>query len=302
MNLDLELYRTFQAVARQGSISRAAQELCVTQPAVSQAVKALEQALGAQLFVRGAKGVTLTAEGEMLRDYVDKAMGLIDAAQRQFAGLRELERGLLRIGASDTLCKHYLLGTLEEFHRRYPRVKLQVTNRTSRETVELLRAGMVDLGFINLPLETRGDLEVRTLRPIQDCFVVSTRHFPLPDHPLTPAQLAGYPLLMLEGQSASRRYLDGWLEANGVTPQPEIQLGSLDLLVEFAKIGLGAAARPTSGAAAQLADGTLARLPLDPPIPPRAIGLVTHRSIPLSSAARRLIQLLPDGEGEGAGR
>lgn len=297
MNADLELYRTFQAVARQGSISRAAQALCVTQPAVSQAVKALEQALGAQLFVRGAKGVTLTAEGEMLRDYVDKAMGLIDAAQRQFAGLRELESGLLRIGASDTLCKYYLLGTLEEFHRRYPRVKLQVTNRTSRETVELLRAGMVDLGFINLPMEIKGDLEVREMQAIQDCFVVSPRHFPLPDRPLTPAQLLeGYPLLMLEGQSASRRYLDGWLEANGVTPMPEIQLGSLDLLVEFAKIGLGAAALTRSCAAAELAAGTLAELPLEPAIPPRAIGLVTHRAIPLSSAARRLIGMLSRGE------
>lgn len=292
MNIALDWYRTFQAVARCGSISDASRALAVSQPAVSQIVRQLEQQLGAQLFVRHAKGVSLTSEGEVLRRYVDQALALIDAGEHHFDSLRELTAGQLRIGASDSLCKHWLLPRLERFHHAHPAVDIRVTNRTSRETMSLLAHGEADIGLVNLPMEIPSAYEVREIARVQDCFVYSPRFFPMIPERVGWGELARMPLILLEGASSTRLSLDALAEAQGVRWTPEIELGSLDLLVEFALSGLGVAAAVAEFVAPQLATEQLRRVALDPPIPSRAIGMVYNRHVPMPHAAKSFIEAL----------
>jgi LysR family transcriptional regulator, cyn operon transcriptional activator len=293
---NLESYRVFYVTAKCGSFTRAAAELFITQPAVSHAIKQLETKLGGPLFLRTPKGVKLTSEGEVLFRFISQAYHLIEAGEKKLAEIHLLQEGEIRVGAGDTLCRYFLLPYLEAFHQRYPSIRFQVTNRTTQETVALLKEGKIDFGIVNLPLQAEDRmLEVRESIELQDCFVSGTSiDVPgLAEAPLTFAQLQQYPLLMLERASTTRRYIDRFAQEQGVALNPEIELGSIELLVQFARIGLGLACVIRNFISDELQSGVLREVLLQPPIPARRVGLITLRDVPLSSAARQFMEMLP---------
>ncbi len=297
MAIDLDLYSIFCTVARCGSLSHAARELYVSQPAISQSMHRLEDALGCTLFARTSRGISLTSEGRMLYSYADKAVSLIAAAEDRLNRMRTLQSGGLMIGASDTLCQFYLLPYLEKFHAEYPDIQLQVTNRTTPDTVELLKVGKVDIALVNLPIVDSA-LCVRDVLRVHDVFVASTGRFShLMERPVSMEELSREPLVLLEKASNSRKYLDDFAAMCGVTLKPEIELGAHNLLVEFAKIGLGVACVTYEFAAGAIKSGELFQVNLTPPMPERSIGLISLEGVPLSSAAERFIQIVLEGDG-----
>ncbi len=291
MSIKLELYRVFKAVAEEGSVSAAAKSLYISQSAVSQTVKQLEEQLGVRLFTRGTRGVSLTSEGAVLYDYVRSAMNFIRHGEEKLAQTKALEWGELVIGASDTITSCFLLPALEQFHARYPGVKLRVLNGTSPEVIALLKAGKVDLAFANLPL-TDPALEIRRCFDVQDIFVAA------PDYPacppgkvLSPEELAGLPLILLEKKSNSRRYVDSYFLQNGVLATPEIELGSHDLLIQLTRIGLGISCVIREFAAGPLSRGEIRELPVEPPVAPRSVGAVTLAGVSPGAACRRFLEM-----------
>ncbi len=291
MTADLDLYSIFCTVAKCGSLSHAARELYVSQPAISQSMHRLEYMLGCTLFTRNSRGITLTSEGRMLYSYADKAVSLITAAEDKLNRMRTLKSGGLMIGASDTLCQYFLLPYLEEFHMAYPDVQLQVTNRTTPETVELLKVGKVDIALVNLPVEDSA-LSTREVLKVHDVFVASERFAKLKGNPVQLSDLAREPLVLLEQASNSRKYLDDFASVCGVTLHPEIELGAHSLLVEFAKIGLGIACVTYEFAAQAINSGELFEIELTTPMPSRNIGLISLEGVPLSAAADRFISIV----------
>jgi DNA-binding transcriptional LysR family regulator len=149
----LELYRVFYEIGKTGNLTRAAENLFVSQPNISTALKALEEQLHTALCVRSKKGITLTYEGHALFDELEKAFSHIALAETKIEKLVHLESGIISISASDTICNYYLLPYITGFTKKYPGIRLEITNRTSLETVDLLKSGQVDFGFINLPFE-----------------------------------------------------------------------------------------------------------------------------------------------------
>ena len=147
--MNLEYYRIFCEVARAGSITAAAARLCISQPAVSQTIKQLEEGLGSSLFVRAPKGVRLTAEGEVLFSYIDDGLGRILAGEEAFRSMIDLEQGKVCIGASDMTLRFYLLPYLEQFHKRYPKIKVKVSNNPTPETILLFKAVEIDFGDVS---------------------------------------------------------------------------------------------------------------------------------------------------------
>lgn len=294
---NLEWYRAFYVTARLGSLSRAAEELYITQPAISYIIKQLEGRLDARLFFRTARGVKLTAEGEALYQYIEQALHFVDSGEKQLEMIKSLGVGEVAIGASDMLCKHFLLPYLEVFHQQYPDIKIKVTNRTSLESIELLKQGKVDFAVVHLPLEEQKHLTIRESRSLQDCFVVGEKYRSLADNgPVKLEQLLNYPVLLLEHGSNTRRYVDRFAASQGVELVPEIELGSLDLLVQFARIGLGAAYVVRDFIAPELQSGMLFEVSLHDPIPPRKIGIVTLTNVPLSAAGRHFVRMLQGEE------
>jgi LysR family cyn operon transcriptional activator len=292
MNISFELYRVFYIVAQAGSISRAAKELFISQPAVSQSIKQLEEKLGGQLFIRTAKGIILTTEGEVLFRYIKQAYNLIVTAERKFSEMQNLLNGEIKIGASDTLCRYYLIPHLEKFHRAYPEIRIQVTNRTTAEIISQLKSGKVDLGIINLPLEDESQLLIREGDTIQDCFVGGPNYRFLSGQELCLRDLARYPILLLDQDTVTRKFINRFLTEYGVTIVPEVELGSIDLLVEFAKIGLGLSLVVKSFISNDLEQGKLFEIKLKESIPTRKIGVATLKEVPLSAAAKKFIEIL----------
>ena len=148
MDINLEYYRIFYYVSRHRSITLAAEALSLSQPAVSQAVKNLENALGSRLFVRTSKGVRLTTEGEVLYSYIKRGYETILLGEKKYKEMLDLESGEIRIGASDMTLQFYLLSYLEEFHEAYPKIKVTVTNAPTPETLRHLQDGKIDVGVV----------------------------------------------------------------------------------------------------------------------------------------------------------
>ncbi|WP_246070670.1 LysR family transcriptional regulator [Paenibacillus kobensis] len=293
---NMEWYRAFYWTAKAGSLSGAAEHLYITQPAVTHSIKQLESQLGGQLFFRTSKGVKLTAEGEVLFRHIEQAFNFIAAGERRLAERHALVQGEMRIGAGDTLCKHYLLPRMRQFHEQYPGIQFQVTNRTTRETVKLLREGAIDFGIVNLPLEDP-KLNIQESMAVQDGFVVSDayRGWTEIGRPMTVGweELSRYALLLLEQGTGTRAYMDQAAAENGVSLTPSMELGSLDLLSEFARTGFGVASVVIDFIGEELARGELVQLAVDPPIPQRRIGIATLKGVPLSAAAKAFISILP---------
>lgn len=292
----LEWYRIFLHTARRGNLTKAAQELHITQPSVSYAVKQMEEALGLKLFHRLSKGVELTEEGRILLKYVEQSFSLLDAAQRHLHELKQLTEGEIRIGASDSLIKYLLLPQLNAFHGEHPGIRIRLTPGKTPEIARKLKEGQIDLAIVRLPMEDPM-LNVRKLAELEDCFVVGEAYRELADRTLSVRELAELPLLSHSPGSSTRIFVERWFSASGLTVNPDIELGSIDLLTEFARLGYGVAFVPRPFVEAELRDGRLFELRLDASLPPRSIGMAIRSDTPLSIAAERFVGMLIDREG-----
>ena len=287
----LENYRVFCKVAQHKSFSGAAQELFLSQPAVSQSVRQLEEQLGMQLFVRSSKKVELTPQGSILYEYASSALGLLESAEQQLSGLQTLGAGQLRLGAGDITARHLLLPALERFHQLYPKVHLSIFNRTSASSLELLHAGRIDAAFVNLPIED-DRITVHWERPGQDIFVAGQKFAELKDKPLTARQLARLPLIMLEHKANSRVYVQRFFLRQGVELQPEIELASYELMGELARINLGVSCMVRQFCRQELQSGKLFELRLTEPVPARSIGMVSLKGVSLPPSVSRFVELM----------
>jgi len=292
MEINLEWYRVFYWIAKTGSITGAAARLHITQPAVSHTIKQMEDRLGGPLFFRTSRGVHLTTEGEVLLRYIEQAFVHVNMGEKAIAEMHSLNSGEIHIGASDTLCKHYLLPDLERFHEQYPKIRIHITNRTTPETLLLLKAGKIDFGIVSLPA-TDQQIEFRKSAAIQDCLVGGKGYFHLAGAKLDSANLGEYPLLLLEQGGSTRQFIDAYLASSHLAIAPEFELGSIDLLVQFAMRGFGLAFVIRDFVAEELASGKLVEIPLDPPLPERNIGIATLKGVPLSAAAKTFLAMLP---------
>lgn len=292
MDVNLELYRVFYHAAREGSISKAAQKLFISQPAVSQSIRLLEQKLGGSLFFRTSKGISLTTEGEELFKYVEPAVNFITTGEKKFSEMRNLVIGEIDIGASDMTCKYYLLPYLEEFHRNFPGVRLHITNGATPETISLLKRGSIDFGVISLPIEEDENLLVKECMEIQDCFIAGEKYKRLSGKELSIKELCAYPVLLLEKSTSTRKYIDNFVRKYGCEMTAEIELATSDLLVQFAKRELGISCVVRNFAEEELEKGTIFEIRLKEKILPRSIGIVRLKNVYLSAAASRFVREL----------
>jgi DNA-binding transcriptional LysR family regulator len=293
-DINFELYKIFYYAAKCESFSKAAAEIYISQSAVSQAIKNLETKLNVQLFFRKTRQLQLTSEGEILFSHIEQAFNLIKFGENKLAEMTGLDAGEIRIGASDTVCKYSLLPYLKSFNQRYPKIKMKMINRTSQQITVLLENRAIDLGIITLPLKGTGHsshFEIHDLFSVEDIFIAASKFSELRNGEVDLAQLKEYPLLMLEKVSATRRNLDNFLTDQGISLIPEIELESVDLLVEFAKIGLGIAHVLRDSALEGIDSGGIFEVKTNPVIPARKLGMITLKKIPLPQAAIKFMEL-----------
>ena len=291
MNFDISLdsYKIFCSVVKAGSMSAAAKELFITQPAVSMAVKQLEDKLGKPLVSRSPKGVAPTPEGRVIYGYLTRAFGLIEAAEKKYTEMAELTAGEIRISASDTVMSRFLLPYIERFLEKYPGINVKITNRTTFGTVNLLKNAQVDIGFINLPLAKDDGLLISECLAVRDCVIGGAKYAHLCKNGISFGDFNKLPLMLLERDSNSRRALDRFAEENGYALSPAIELGSSDLLTRCVRINLGVAV--VTREFTDIDGETIFEIPFSPAFPERAIGLARPRGAGLSHAAESFVKM-----------
>lgn len=287
----LDLYRVFCTVVRNESFSRAAKELYMSQPAVSQAMMQLERELDIRLFNRSPKGVSATYEGRLLFEYANSALNLIKSGEEKMLSFKSLTAGELKIGVGDTISRHFLLPYLEVFHNKYPNIRFKMVNGTTPEICALIKAGEVDIGICNFPLEDPA-LEQKPCIDVHDVFVCGEKYRQGLRGAVALKDIIKQPLILLEPQSASRKYVEEYMISQGVKIAPEFELGSHDLLLDFAAINLGVACVTKEFASHYLEKGMVYEIELEQSIPARSIGACYLKSVSIPPAADRFIQML----------
>ncbi len=294
--VNLDLYRVFYTVAKCGSLTRAAEELYISQPAVSQAIKQLENQLGGKLFNRTHKGMELSdTGGKQIFSTVEQALRLLTDAENKYSELKNTATGVVRICASDTVSTHFLLKYIKEYHEKYPNVNLILENGTSAETIELLKNKKGDIGFVNLPIDDKDIHLSNTVMQLHDTFVASDKFKELFEQTIDLRRLQDYPLLMLELSTATRQAIINFAHSQGIHLHPEIELASLELMTELAKNGIGIACIPREFVTHELEEGTLKEIKTNPELPSRAIGLALPKDTELTFAVKEFLKMLNKG-------
>lgn len=277
MEQNLSQYKIFYEVAKAGNISKAAKELYISQPAISKAISKLEDSLGLSLFTRSSRGVQLTSEGEILFEHTREAFDALDRGEQELKRIQEFDIGHLRIGVSNTLCKYILLPYLKTFIDQYPHMKVTIESQATAQTLVRLEQQKIDLGLVAEP-SVRRDLAFIPVMDIQDTFVTTPNYLEnlyLREGQDTSLFETGN-IMLLDTSNMTRHHVDEYMAENNIYPHQILEVTTMDLLIEFAKIGLGIACVIKELVQKELDSGLLVEIPLDIPIHRRTIGFAYH--------------------------
>ena len=306
MDINYELYKVFYYVASSLSFSDASKKLFISQSAVSQSIKTLERKLdqtlsiktlerklGQPLFIRSTKKVQLTPAGALLLKHVEPAMNLISRGESQLLESGSLGLGQLHIGASDTICRYFLLPYLQKFHRKFPDVPIKITNASSMGCVDLLEQRRVDLIITNFPNPHLNPSYIqKTVGSFSDVFVANPAYFDLADRIVPFSELGTYPLMMLDRKSTTSEFLHHIFLQHQLELLPQVELSSNDLLIDMARIGLGIAFIPDFCLKHKPEDLFLVRT--QETIPQRQLVASLNPTLPVSASTEEFLKLLPD--------
>ena len=292
MNINFELYRIFYVVANKKNITKAAEELFISQPAVSKAIKKLENNLGGKLFNRTKKGVVLTEEGKEFYNYIKVALEYINNAENKFNDLINLETGTIKIGVSATLTKYFLTPFLEKFHDLHPKINIQIDTNITKVLFDKLKNGLLDLVILNLPYKKENDIKIIKCKNIQDAFYANKNYENLKNKELSLNELNNYPLVLQAKSSNTRTFLDDVAKENNVTLNPSMELASYQLVTEFTKIGFGIGYLTKEYIQDELKNKNLFKIKLKEKIPKRSIGIAySNKNLP-SFATKEMIRII----------
>ena len=291
--VNLELYKIFRTVAKCGSLTKASDELYISQPAISQAIKQLEQQLGIPLFNRIYKGMELSAQGgELIFDDVDDALRILCDVEAKVSAMKESAVGTLRIGASETIFQYCIADRLVEFHNLYPEVKYELTSDVSPKIIEYLKIGKCDVGFLNLPLEADDGVAVgETVMLLNDIFIAGNAFADLKGKRLTVWDLQNYPLLLMEEHTVARTSFKHYCANLGVHLHPKIEIDSWGFMKQLVVDGMGIGCIPREYARNKIAQGTIFELNVEPPLPTRSVGIALPRNTSMSYSLRAFVNL-----------
>lgn len=232
----LDRYQAFYAAATHENFSRAASDLMISQSAVSQSIRALEDHLAVQLFIRTGRRVRLSPDGRYLYEQLRPVFERLEQTERWLSEKQDPRQARLIIGASDTLCRHYLLDSIAQLHHRYPQVRLEIINAPSPEIAQLVRDNQIDIGFVHGKARDFSDLEVDVLMSVKEVFFGARKY----NHQnLTKAELRKLPFVGLTKRSATRQLLDSYFKAESSGWKPQVEVISIDLMIDLVRSGFG---------------------------------------------------------------
>ena len=288
MNIDLELYRVFYTVAKNKHMTKASEELHISQPAISQSIKKLEEQLGGTLFLRSNKGMELTEEGKMFYEYIKGALELINNAEHEFTSFKDLTKGEIKIGCSTTLTKLVLIDVISKFNKDYPNINIIVNNDLTSNLINDLKLGKLDFVIFNESNIKETNLNLTKIKELKQGFIYNPLFYK--DNINSFNDLNNYPLILQKQESNSRKLLDYIALNNNVKLIPKMEVVSQELITEFVNIGLGIGFAMIDLAKRNY--NNLEELKINKKIPNINVYLATNKSISLTFASKTFIKYL----------
>lgn len=294
MNVNFEYYKIFYNVAKNKNITKTANELMISQPAVSKSIKNLEDQIGCSLFTRSKSGVNLTEEGKTLFNEIKMAIEIIENAELKVNEMVDLDFGILNIGISNTLTRNYLLPFIKDFNSRHPKVKIKIHTEPSFELINKARNGLVDFIILNLPYNVPGDFITYNLLEIHDSFVANSDFSYLKDKTIPLKEISNYPLILLAQGSNGRYFLDNFCSEEGIVLSPKFELASYSLVTEFIEQGIGIGLVTKEFVKDKLNNGLLFEVKTNPLISreKRHIGIMYLKGKNFNHCSREFLKLL----------
>ena len=293
MNINLELYKTFYYVAKNESISRAANELLISQPAISKAIKTLEDQLNTNLFIRKRDGVELTEAGEAIYKKIKDAMDLIGSAENDLKTLTNMESGTINIGASKTIIHEFLMPYIKSFHKAHPNINIKIYTDKTSDIIKKAKMGIIDVIFTNLPYNLPQEFNEFKLIDLHDCFVANEDFSEYKNKKLTIKDLENLPLLVLTKGTATRIRLDNFCEENNIHIKPAMEFSSNTLIKEFTEEGFGIGLLNEEHIKEELQSGKLFKLDINLTLKEKYLGMVYNKENK-SLVAKNFIKYIKD--------
>ncbi len=295
--VNLELYRVFYTVAKCGSLTKAAQELYISQPAVSQAIRQLENQLGTTLFNRVHKGMELTKQGgELVFEDVSRALQLLDGVESRLSELKKSAKGTLRIGASETIFQYILADKLVRYHALYPDVKFELLSDVSPITIEQLKTDRCDVGFLNFPIPEDDGIVVRqTITLLNDVFIGGKGFERFKGRQVPLWELQNEPLLLMEPHTVARSAVDHFCTSLGIRFRPAIEVDSWGFMKKLVAEGMGIGCIPREYMQPEAGDGSIFEIEVSPTMPSRSVGVALPKNTSISYALRAFLELFREG-------
>lgn len=277
MNINLELYKVFYYVAKNESITRAANELSISQPAISKSIKTLEEQINTQLFIRKRDGVSLTETGNIVYKKIKEAMELIDSAENDLKSLINLEYGTINIGASKTIIHEFLMPYIKSFHKDYPNINIRIFTDKTFDLIKKSKMGLIDVIFTNMPFNLPNEFESINVMNLHDCFVANENFNYLKNKVIDKESFQKLPLLVLTKGATNRIRLDDYCTINNMTIRSEMEFGSNTLIKEFTIAGFGIGMLTEEHVKEEINNGDLFKLNINFKLNDKYLGLVYNK-------------------------
>lgn len=295
-DIDFNLYKTFFAIAKTGSISKAAETLYVSQPAVSRNLKLLEENLNCKLFNRTVKGVELTADAVKLLYYVETAYNTMITGYRMLNDSTDLLTGDIRIGFPTHIGTFLMSKFIKKFNELYPGIKFHIVNKSTTEMVNMLEKRMLDIIVDNYPISSvREDVEIFELMEVENCLVGDYKYKNIANgEKLKVNDLHKYPLLLPTAGLSTRKDLEKTLNCE---LDPMIEVPTTEVMLDLVKKGLGIGYFAKLSVKDEINNNLLYQILLDKNLPKTKICIAYVNEF-LTSASKRFVELLKEGINE----
>ncbi|MBQ3307270.1 MAG: LysR family transcriptional regulator [Bacilli bacterium] len=238
MNTDYNLYKIFLYLYEEKSISKTANKLYVSQPAISYSLKELENQLGYTLFYRNSKGIEPTLEANELYSYISTAFNILQDAEEHIKNLNSLNTGCIRVGTPSHIGVCYLSKYIAEFRKEYPGIRFEVVCKSTRDMVEMLETRKLDVIVDTLPIDSKKEVTKITLSKLNNCFAYNKNYFK--NVKINSIEdLNNYPLVLPTSAYSSRVKLDEFLSSKGIKVNPVLESWTTEVLLEMVRKGIG---------------------------------------------------------------
>lgn len=290
----------FYTVAKHGSLSKAAEELFISQPAASQSIRRLEEQLDTPLFNRFNHGMKLSAQGgEIIFDDVEQAVKLLYGAEQKLAALKQNATGTIRIGASETIFQYILCEKIVKYNELFPQVKIDLISDVSPKIISLIKNNMCDIGFLNLPIADDEDIVIeKSIAFLNDIFIAGERFAELKGKELSVKDLQKYPLLLMEEHTVARESIKRYGINHGVYFKPAVEVNSWGFMRRLVMNGMGIGCIPREYSLNKLSDGSIFELNIKPAMPVRSVGMALSQNVNMTFALQSFINLFSENRNQ----